>query len=177
MLYTVECTYTDRESEDEWNNFYSLEKLPALLSVSGFSTSQRFKALSPGCPVYLAIHTIRDANVISSEEYRQKGGGNFSRWQPFITDWQRNLYECNEQAPAVSANDILLLSPTPLDFLETERGYRAWEMLAAGLDKCPARRIAYVLSRETLGLLSEITKGHCYEPITTQLQNPTHLDA
>jgi len=27
MLYTVECTYIDPASEDEWNAFYSLEPL------------------------------------------------------------------------------------------------------------------------------------------------------
>ncbi|SMB41076.1 conserved hypothetical protein [Serratia proteamaculans] len=58
MFYTVECSYTDPESENEWNAFYSLGKLPALVSVTGFSTSQRFQAMTPGCPVYLAIHTV-----------------------------------------------------------------------------------------------------------------------
>ena len=46
MLYTVECTYNDPQSEGDWNEFYSLEKLPALVSVTGFSTSQRFRALA-----------------------------------------------------------------------------------------------------------------------------------
>ena len=55
MLYTVECNYTDPESEQEWNTFYSQQKLPALISVAGFSSSQRFKALKPGGSRYLAI--------------------------------------------------------------------------------------------------------------------------
>ena len=58
MLYIVECSYADPESEAGWNRFYSQHKLPALVSVSGFRASQRFRALSSGCPVYLAIHTI-----------------------------------------------------------------------------------------------------------------------
>ena len=60
MIYTVECSFTDPSAEDEWNAFYSNEKLPALISVRGFLTSQRFK-LSEGilsAPTYLAIHTI-----------------------------------------------------------------------------------------------------------------------
>jgi hypothetical protein len=61
MLYIVECSYADPESEAGWNRFYSEDKLPALVSVSGFRASQRFRALSSGCPVYLAIHTIHDA--------------------------------------------------------------------------------------------------------------------
>lgn len=92
MIYTVECSFADPGSEAEWNDFYSLDKLPALISVSGFHTSQRFKALSRGCPVYLALHSIDGLDILTGEEYRQKGGGNFARWQQHITDWHRNLY-------------------------------------------------------------------------------------
>ncbi|HXP95865.1 MAG TPA: hypothetical protein VN809_04080 [Telmatospirillum sp.] len=79
MIYTVECSYADPGSEAEWNDFYSLDKLPALISVAGFHTSQRFKALGRGCPVYLAIHTIDGLDVLTGEAYRQKGGGTFAR--------------------------------------------------------------------------------------------------
>ncbi|MDN7202783.1 hypothetical protein QVL78_33675, partial [Klebsiella pneumoniae] len=53
MLYVVECAYTDPQSEAAWNTFYNQEKLPALVSVPGFYASQRFRALSEGCPCYL----------------------------------------------------------------------------------------------------------------------------
>lgn len=74
MIYTVECNYAAPASEAEWNGFYSLEKLPALISVSGFSSSQRFKALSGNCPAYLALHSVDTLAVLQSDEYRQKGG-------------------------------------------------------------------------------------------------------
>ncbi|MBO0145367.1 sugar ABC transporter, partial [Agrobacterium sp. Ap1] len=38
MIYMVECSFADPASEAEWNDFYSLDKLPALISVSGFHT-------------------------------------------------------------------------------------------------------------------------------------------
>ena len=79
MIYTVECSFADLDSEAEWNDFYSLEKLPALISVTGFHTSQRFKAITGGCPVYLAIHTIDGLDVLTGDEYRRKGGGNFAK--------------------------------------------------------------------------------------------------
>ncbi|MDD2750261.1 hypothetical protein [Acidithiobacillus thiooxidans] len=75
MIYTVECSFTDPSAEDEWNIFYSDEKLPALISVRGFLTSQRFK-LSEGMnsvPTYLAIHAIANERVIESADYRQNG--------------------------------------------------------------------------------------------------------
>ena len=67
MLYIVECSYADPQSEAGWNRFYSEDKLPALVSVSGFRASQRFGALSSGCPVYLAIHTIEHGDTLASE--------------------------------------------------------------------------------------------------------------
>jgi hypothetical protein len=110
MIYTVECRFADPGSEAEWNDFYSLDKLPALISVSGFRTSQRFRSLRGGCPVYLAVHSIDGLDVLTSEEYRQKGGGTFARWQQHITDWHRNLYGGVERAPAIGEGDYLALS-------------------------------------------------------------------
>ncbi|STU95486.1 ribosomal protein S4 [Klebsiella pneumoniae] len=89
MLYVVECAYTDPQSEAAWNTFYNQEKLPALVSVPGFYASQRFRALSEGCPCYLALHDIHDATVIDSDAYRRNGGGHFARWQSAIADWHR----------------------------------------------------------------------------------------
>ena len=74
MLYVVECAYTDPQSEAAWNTFYNQEKLPALVSVPGFYASQRFRALSEGCPCYLALHDIHDATIIDSDAYRRNGG-------------------------------------------------------------------------------------------------------
>ncbi|SFT96356.1 hypothetical protein SAMN05192562_103387 [Kosakonia arachidis] len=172
MLYIVECSYTDPRSEEEWNAFYSLEKLPALVSVNGFRSSQRFGAVKPGCPAYLALHTVKDADVLSSDDYRRKGGGNFSRWQAHITDWHRNLYACEAPTPAVSADEILLLSAQPISALVTALGEPAMEMYAAGLDKSPERRAAWVLPRESALLLADMPGVYLYQPLTLQLQSP-----
>ncbi|APG16308.1 sugar ABC transporter [Kosakonia radicincitans] len=172
MLYIVECSYTDPQSEGEWNAFYSLEKLPALVSVNGFRTSQRFRAVNPGCPAYLALHTVKDAEVLSSDDYRRKGGGNFSRWQAYITDWHRNLYACEAPAPAVSSDEILLLSAQPISALATALGNPAMEMHAAGLERSPEHRVAWVLPRESALPLAEVPGVYLYEPLTSQLQCP-----
>lgn len=171
MFYIVECSYNDPESEAEWNAFYSQQKLPALLSVTGFTTSQRFRAVKSGCPVYLAIHTINDADILSSDDYRLKGGGNFSRWQACITDWHRNLYAGEGLAPALSSDEILLLSAKPVDYLERELGYQGLEMAAVGLDKSPEYRVAYVLPVKIASLFTDISGVYLYEPLTPQLQS------
>ena len=168
MFYIVECSYTDPESEKVWNDFYSLEKLPALISVTGLSTSQRFQSLTPSCPVYLAIHTVKDAQVLTSEEYKLKGGGNFSCWQKHITDWRRNLYEGEGMAPAVSSDEFLLLSTHPLSVIEGQ-GCRALEMQASGLDRTHDRRIAYVVKRDTAAQIADVPGVYLYKPLTAQL--------
>ncbi|MCP1478781.1 hypothetical protein J2Y88_001092 [Pseudomonas chlororaphis] len=139
MIYTVECNYADPASEAEWNGFYSLEKLPALISVSGFSSSQRFKALSGNCPAYLALHSVDTLAVLQSDEYRQKGGGNFSHWQSHITDWRRNLYAGLDRAVAVGLSEFLLVSEQGPQVL-IELGLTPLALHAVALDKTPAHR-------------------------------------
>jgi len=172
MLYTVECSYTCPDSEADWNAFYSQQKLPALLSVSGISTSQRFRALQPGCPVYLAIHTVKDAEVLDSDEYRLKGGGNFGQWQRFISDWHRNLYQCDGPAPAIALDEILLLSQREISLLATRAAAPGLVMQAVGLDKYPPQRIAYRFPRQHLPWLSRIAGVYLYQPLGVQMHSP-----
>lgn len=164
MIYTVECNFADPDSEAEWNQFYSLQKLPALISVSGFHTSQRFKALSNDCPDYLALHSIDNLHVLQSDEYRHKGGGNFARWQKHITDWQRNLYGGLDRAPAIDTDHYLVVStigPEPL----IDAGLRPYPLHAVALDRHPAQRWLATLDRP---LVFE-AGVHVYRPMAEQL--------
>lgn len=169
MIYTVECNFADPHTETEWNEFYSLDKLPALISVSGFHTSQRFRALTGGCPVYLAIHSIDGLDILTGEEYRQKGGGNFSRWQQNITDWHRNLYDGIERAPAVDTTEYLVLSakgPEPLHDL----GLAPFAMRAVAMEKFPEHRWLAKADRNMIGDIGQLPKDmHVYAPMTPQL--------
>lgn len=169
MIYTVECSFADPNSEREWNDFYSLEKLPALISVTGFHTSQRFKSLNDGCPVYLAVHTIDGLDVLTGEEYRQKGGGNFARWQQHITDWHRNLYSDIDLAPAVNADELLVLCAAGPEAL-IQMGLTPLAMHAVALEKFPERRWLAKLPRQNAQLVECLPEGaHLYSPMTQQL--------
>ncbi|MCD7097337.1 hypothetical protein [Stenotrophomonas sp. MMGLT7] len=169
MIYTVECSFADPASEAEWNRFYSLEKLPALISVRGFHTSQRFSALSAGCPSYLAIHSIDGLGVLQGDEYLQKGGGNFARWQRHITDWHRNLYDGLDRAPAIGVDEYLALSaigPGPL----ADMGLVACSMHAVALEKAPEYRWLARLKRPAEPVAEHLPAGvHLYVPMTQQL--------
>ncbi len=169
MIYTVECSFSDPASEAEWNDFYSLEKLPALISVSGFHTSQRFKALGTGCPVYLAMHSIDGLAVLEGHEYRQKGGGNFARWQQHITDWHRNLYGGLERAPAIGEGDHLVVSAVGPESL-IEMGLTPDRMRAVALEKLPENRwLAKLDSAISLSVETLPKDVHLYAPMTAQL--------
>lgn len=168
MIYTVECSFADSSSEAEWNDFYSLDKLPALISVSGFHTSQRFKALSGGCPVYLAIHSVDGLDVLTGEEYRQKGGGNFARWQQHITDWHRNLYGGLDRAPAVASDEVLALSAAGPESL-TRLGLAPCAMQATAFEQVPARRWLAKLDRKRLSIDDLPADVHVYAPMAAQL--------
>ncbi|MGE8564835.1 MAG: sugar ABC transporter [Achromobacter sp.] len=171
MIYTVECSFADPNREAEWNDFYSAEKLPALISVKGFQTSQRFKAISDGCPIYLALHTIDGLDVLTGEEYRQKGGGNFARWQQHITDWHRNLYGDIGLAPAVNEDELLVLCASGAEPL-IQMGLTPLAMRAAALEMSPERRWLAKLSREKAQLIESVPEGvHLYTPMTEQLKS------
>jgi hypothetical protein len=171
MIYTVECSYSDPASEEEWSDFYSLHKLPALISVQGFHTSQRFRACGAGCPIYLALHSIDGLEVLQGDEYARKGGGNFARWQQHITDWHRNLYSGLDRATAVEQGDYLLVSrvgPEPLIAMGTAPD----GMHAVALDRAPA---ALWLARLPAGMvpaMESFPSGvYAYAPITAQLKS------
>lgn len=169
MIYTVECSFANPGSETEWNDFYSLDKLPALISVSGFHTSQRFKALSCGCPVYLAIHSIDGFDILTGEEYRQKGGGNFARWQQHITDWHRNLYAGIDRAPAIAEDEHLALSAKGSEPL-TRLGLAPYAMHAVAMEKCPEYRWLAKVERGETPDIKRLPEGvHVYAPMTMQL--------
>ncbi|MCA8018894.1 sugar ABC transporter [Burkholderia metallica] len=169
MIYTVECSFADLDSEAEWNDFYSLEKLPALISVTGFHTSQRFKAMRGGCPVYLAIHTIDGLDVLTGDEYRRKGGGNFAKWQRHITDWHRNLYRASGFAPAVNDDERIVLCADGADPL-IRLGLEPLAMQAVALDKSPEQRWLAVVPESHALLAGALPEGvHLYAPMTPQL--------
>ncbi|CUB06040.1 hypothetical protein [Marinomonas fungiae] len=169
MIYTVECSFNNPAQEAEWNAFYSNDKLPALISVNGFITSQRFIALTDGCPRYLAIHSIRAVEVLSSRHYLQAGGGNFAKWQEHITDWHRNIYDMPDQAPEVKKGDYLLCCEASSQAL-LELGLKPIALNAIALDKQPEKRWLAVSSQLTLDdIKTNQANIHVYQAMGKQL--------
>lgn len=172
MIYTVECGFADPGSEAAWNAFYSDDKLPALICVPGFRSSQRFRALHGACPPYLALHTVDGPHVLASDAYREKGGGSFARWQAHITRWHRNLYDGLDHGPEVASDMVLLASCSGPGSL-ADLGLAPCALRAVGLDRSPALRWLGTLPRRALppfqGLPDDV---QVYAPMTPCLTPP-----
>ncbi|MCE0495555.1 hypothetical protein [Vibrio salinus] len=170
MIYTVECDYSSAETEAAWNDFYTLNKLPALIHVNGFLTSQRFITENEAHPAYLAVHSIRNADILISDDYRRKGGGNFAKWQDCITNWRRNTYCGIQFAPPVNNNEYLLLS-TKNEPILSELGINSYLLQATSLDKNPEKRwLAKIHHSQWQSVNSLFSQDTCvYRPLTTQL--------
>ena len=79
MIYMVECALTTQQSDATWDRWYHSMKPPHILptAVPGISTTQRFKGTSVKPPAYFAMYSVTSADVMTSDAYRNAGGGRF----------------------------------------------------------------------------------------------------
>ncbi|WP_209121007.1 DUF4286 family protein [Alkalihalobacillus sp. BA299] len=76
LLWALEC---DPERDAEWNEWYNLEHVPALLQVPGFHSSNRYEKVTETTlrhlssrfqiPRYLSYYELYDESVLQSEAY------------------------------------------------------------------------------------------------------------
>jgi hypothetical protein len=111
MIYIVECALTTKQTDEDWLRWYHSMKPPHVLpTVPGISSTQRFKGTNVDPPAYFAIYSVSSADVMTSEAYRNAGGGRFQteNWKPIITFWNRDLFE-GADAPDVPMDSMLLV--------------------------------------------------------------------
>ena len=173
MIYTVECAFSDPAREADWNDYYSGPKLAAVLSVPGFRTSQRFRAVAPCDAPYFAMHSLRDAEVLGAQ-YKSAGGGSFGGgWDDMITNWHRNLFAGLDMAPEVPMEACLLVLDDPADETAVPGVGFAW-LDIAGLDRSVTRRGLAIVDRAAGEKIVE-THGKAvrlFEPMTERKWSP-----
>jgi hypothetical protein len=176
MLYMVECDFADPAQEDAWNHWYSGEKLDELMGNPGFIATQRFKAVTPRKAAYLAIHSVRSADVFSTPTYKANGGGRFGDWDPaLMTNWSRRLFDGVAESPDVQKDEMLVVvdddaTPLPgiavtwLDGLDwnTVSQYKN----AVALDASVTRRGLAVVSKADAAKLPKTRGIHVFAPLT-----------
>lgn len=81
------------EDEDEFNAWYNTEHLPALLSVPGFLTARRFRAVE-GEPKYVALYDVTSYDVLKSQAYLTRRESPWAdRIRSRIASRERCVYE------------------------------------------------------------------------------------
>ncbi len=177
MIYTVECAFTDPARETAWNAYYDGEKLAVLLSVPGFRTSQRFRAITDTPAPYLAIHSVRDAAVLDQTVYRTVGGGAFGGWDDLVTNWDRNLFTGMETAPEVPAEQCLVMLDDPAAADAAPGADFTW-LDIAGLDRTTERRGLAIVDRATGAGLARVAAGilRVFAPITNRHLSPHGIE-
>jgi len=144
MLYMVECRFTDPAREEAWNAWYSGPRLDELLSVPGFLASQRLIALTRPGRYYLAVHSIDSLGVFQRPRYKAIGGGAFQGYQDCITDWVRRFFDGMAMAPAVGADERLVVADGGPQSVEGSAVSFAWVTPAGENDRGGPRGLAVV---------------------------------
>ena len=174
MIYMVACRFAEARDTNrlaEWNRYYDGPKLDTLLSLPGFLGSQRFCCTHETAAPYLALHSVRDAQVFD-EHYAQNGGGGFEGWDGAIDNWSRDLFDGLDAAPAVGDDDYLVITDDPATAAALTGVEFAW-LDSAGLDQSVRRRALAVLPSEDGEDLVDFRPAalRLYRPIT-QLRLP-----
>lgn len=70
------------ETEDEFNRWYEQEHLPERLSITGFNTARRYRALGAQ-NTYMAVYECQSIDVLSSPPYKER--------LAHPTDWTKKI--------------------------------------------------------------------------------------
>jgi hypothetical protein len=101
FVYIVRCNFTEPAKEQAWNDWYSGPKIAQMLRKPHFRTCQRFRRTSGHGRDYLALWTLQSPDAFNTAEYRSDWG--FFEWQPYITDWSRDLFDGGGEPEAAFA--------------------------------------------------------------------------
>ncbi|MES2562580.1 MAG: hypothetical protein V4637_07615 [Pseudomonadota bacterium] len=167
-IYMVQHVFSRPRWELDWNAWYA-DNLKILLSVPGFRTGQRFKALTGTPPRYMAIYTVDSPAVFKSKRYADAGGGgsNSAQFRPAYQVWIRNLFEGMERAAEVG-DDQYLLSIDSADKSETVAEVTLTWLEATGFHKSTLYRGIGVIESDQLEAVRSHASDALYQPITAQ---------
>jgi hypothetical protein len=89
------CNYLniDPVAEEEFNDWYDTEHLPALAAVPGVLWARRYRALDPGRHRYLAIYRLADPHAAGTPAWRAAAATPWNaRLKRFTSNYIRQLY-------------------------------------------------------------------------------------
>ena len=174
MIYMVDHIFTNPQTEPKWHAWYT-GYLQKLLSVPGFGSAQRFRALDETPPRFLAMYSVQSAAVYDSPAYKNMGGGGSqsARFHGDYQLWTRNLFDGAEEVPVVNDGQYVYALdsdnadrklPLPLPYVPL------W-LKSVGLHQTTRYRAIVVLDAQTLSAATAAVggTGHFYAPYTLRL--------
>jgi len=90
LAYIVRCNFNKPDLERSWNDWYGGPKLKHMLAKPHFLSVQRFCRSHGQGRDYVAFWVLESEQALETPEYKNDWG--FSEWQPYITDWSRDLF-------------------------------------------------------------------------------------
>ena len=172
MIYMVDHIFANPQTEPAWHEWYS-GYLQKLLSVPGFGSAQRFKALDETPHRFLAMYAVESAAVYESQGYKNIGGGGSqsARFHGDYQLWTRNLFEGANEVPMVNDGQCVyaLDSDSPdrkLPFAQSP----LW-LKSVGLHQTTKYRAVVVLDAHVLETAKTAAAGNgrFYAPFTPRL--------
>jgi hypothetical protein len=91
LVYIVRCNFNEPAKEQAWNAWYSGPKIAQMLEKPHFLSCQRFRRAAGTGRDYLALWVLASPEALKTAEYTAQWG--FAEWEPFITDWSRDLFD------------------------------------------------------------------------------------
>jgi hypothetical protein len=160
FAYIVRCNFNNPAREPAWNDWYSGPKIAQMLQKPHFRSCQRFRRVAGQGRDYLAIWVLESPEAFKTREYTSDWG--FFEWQPYITDWSRDLFdggnttEADFAVPPRGALDVVSFDGAGADEANTARDARPGMMWLpiAGLDRHTPLIGLRVLNEPNSGALS-----------------------
>ena len=172
MIYMVDHIFGNPHTEPAWHEWYA-GYLQKLLSVPGFGSAQRFRAIAETPPRYLAMYSVESAAVYDSQAYKDIGGGGSqsARFHGDYQLWTRNLFEGADDVPVVNEGQCVYV----LDSAGADRKLRLTQaplwLKSVGLHQSTRYRAMVVLDAKTVDAAIIVAggEGHFYAPYTPRL--------
>ena len=172
MIYMVDHIFANPQTEPAWHEWYT-GYLQKLLSVPGFGSAQRFKAIGETPPRFLAMYSVESAAVYDSPAYKHIGGGGSqsARFHGDYQLWTRNLFEGANEVPVVNDGQCIYA----LDSESSNRTLRLQKpplwLKSVGLHQTTRHRAIIVLDAKGVDAAKSLagSEGHFYAPFTARL--------
>ena len=160
---------TDPSREADWDAWY-LQHLGLMVAVVGVDSAQRFKTATPGYPPSLAVYSMCSAAVFEDPYYLSiRGLGEFL---PLIDrrHYKRNLFAGLDRAPAVKANQVLLVWDAGSAQQESGIGFTWLEAVA--IDRSTRYRGIAVVDARQASAHGDDLGFACYRPASAVFHKP-----